>query len=276
VRWENSSGVIETIHTTPDPNDANSDDDDFEDGDEYELGTDASNEDTDGDQLDDAEEVVGYTSPLDGNFYTTDPLKWDTDGDTLSDYDEAFVYGTNPNDTDTDNDGIPDDIEVANGSCASTPPRLRINDVTAVEPAEHQGGNPANARNSATMTFTVTLECGVVGQAVSASWATVPNSVDGTLNTTAIVSEDFVTGGGSVSLTATAANPGPTTTLSLTILGDQKKTGQDDLTVPNGEDDGTQGCGTPLYVVLRLYNQSPASVQLYDAYGLATIRNDGC
>jgi methylaspartate ammonia-lyase len=45
----------------------------------------------------------------------TDPLERDTDGDGLSDYDEVVVHGTNPLATDTDGDGMPDAWEVANG-----------------------------------------------------------------------------------------------------------------------------------------------------------------
>jgi len=39
----------------------------------------------------------------------------DTDMDTLVDVDEICLYGTDPNDTDTDNDTIDDGVEVANG-----------------------------------------------------------------------------------------------------------------------------------------------------------------
>lgn len=51
------------------------------------LGTDPENDDTDGDGLDDGDEV-GYT----------DPLNPDTDGDGFSDGDEDLIFGTDPND----------------------------------------------------------------------------------------------------------------------------------------------------------------------------------
>jgi parallel beta-helix repeat protein/predicted outer membrane repeat protein len=40
----------------------------------------------------------------------------DTDGDDLSDYEEAAVYGTDPDDSDSDDDGLSDGAEVANGT----------------------------------------------------------------------------------------------------------------------------------------------------------------
>ncbi len=36
----------------------------------------------------------------------------DTDGDGISDYDEINIYHTNPNDPDTDHDGVPDGVEI--------------------------------------------------------------------------------------------------------------------------------------------------------------------
>lgn len=45
----------------------------------------------------------------------TDPFKADTDGDGLNDGDEVLKYGTNPLNPDTDGDGYPDGVEVKNG-----------------------------------------------------------------------------------------------------------------------------------------------------------------
>ena len=94
--------------------------------DELALGTDPNNADTDGDGLNDGEEVNKYhTNPLkvdtdgdglsDGDEvmkYKTDPLKVDTDGDGLSDGDEILKYKTDPLKTDTDGDGLNDGDEV--------------------------------------------------------------------------------------------------------------------------------------------------------------------
>ncbi|HEX7285305.1 MAG TPA: Ig-like domain-containing protein [Candidatus Angelobacter sp.] len=46
----------------------------------------------------------------------TDPHNPDTDGDGLSDGDEVNIYHTNPLVADTDGDGIPDGVEVLNGT----------------------------------------------------------------------------------------------------------------------------------------------------------------
>lgn len=70
---------------------------------ELELGTDPNNPDTDGDGLNDGDEVLKYK---------TDPLKADTDGDGLKDGEEVFTYKTNPTKSDTDGDGLSDGDEV--------------------------------------------------------------------------------------------------------------------------------------------------------------------
>jgi hypothetical protein len=60
--------------------------------------------DTDGDGLDDGDEVA----------IGTDPNNADTDGDGLDDGDEVAI-GTDPNNADTDGDGVSDGDEVAAG-----------------------------------------------------------------------------------------------------------------------------------------------------------------
>lgn len=45
-----------------------------------------------------------------------DPTVTDTDGDTISDYDEVWRYRTNPNNADTDGDGMPDAWEIRFGT----------------------------------------------------------------------------------------------------------------------------------------------------------------
>jgi serine/threonine protein kinase len=60
--------------------------------------------DSDGDGLSNADEI---------NIYRTDPYKYDTDADGLSDGDEVYKYKTDPLDNDTDNDTWLDGEEVA-------------------------------------------------------------------------------------------------------------------------------------------------------------------
>lgn len=69
------------------------------------TGTDPTEKDTDGDGLDDNEEI---------RITGTDPCLVDTDGDGLSDRDEV-ERRTNPLLADTDGDGMPDGWEAANG-----------------------------------------------------------------------------------------------------------------------------------------------------------------
>ncbi|RGG85682.1 OmpA family protein, partial [Ruminococcus sp. AF16-50] len=68
---------------------------------EYELGTEPYNDDTDGDGLNDGEEI---------NTYITDPLKVDTDDDGLEDGDEIY-FETDPLNPDTDGNGVLDGDE---------------------------------------------------------------------------------------------------------------------------------------------------------------------
>lgn len=50
--------------------------------------------------------------------YRTDPLRADSDGDGLNDFDELFKYSTNPMLTDSDQDGVDDGAEVRAGARA--------------------------------------------------------------------------------------------------------------------------------------------------------------
>ena len=92
---------------------------------EYELGTEPYNDDTDGDGLNDGEEI---------NTYNTDPLKKDTDDDGLEDGDEIYLE-TDPTNPDTNENGILDGDEkrlqtfihkVENEDCAVTEVRVSM------------------------------------------------------------------------------------------------------------------------------------------------------
>ena len=90
------------------------------------YNTDPKNPDTDGDKLNDGEEVLSYTTkPLDADSdkdgltdfeevitYKTDPLNSDTDGDTLLDGEEVNKYKTDPKSVDTDEDTLTDPQEI--------------------------------------------------------------------------------------------------------------------------------------------------------------------
>ncbi|HYE59793.1 MAG TPA: hypothetical protein VEA18_01250 [Candidatus Kapabacteria bacterium] len=70
--------------------------------------------DTDNDGLDDSrEQELG-----------TDPNKWDTDGDELNDRDEVVVWKTDPRNTDTDGDTYADYVEVKSGYNPTGPGKL--------------------------------------------------------------------------------------------------------------------------------------------------------
>jgi len=70
--------------------------------------------DKDGDNIDDTREgQIG-----------TDPNNWDTDGDGLSDGDEILIWQTDPLKSDTDGDTYPDGSEVKNGYSPRGPGKL--------------------------------------------------------------------------------------------------------------------------------------------------------
>ena len=114
---------LEEFQRRTDPNDADTDDDDLEDGVETntgtyvnadDTGTDPKNSDTDGDGIEDGAESIAGINP-------NDP---DTDDDGLRDgvennsgnFVDASMTGTDPLDVDTDNDLIPDGREVIEGT----------------------------------------------------------------------------------------------------------------------------------------------------------------
>jgi alpha-galactosidase len=108
---------------------------------EYQIGTNPKNADTDGDGLSDGAEVAGA-----GSRPPTNPLLADTDGDGLSDGVEsntgiwvnATNTGTNPTKTDTDGDGLSDGVETHTGIYVSptntgTSPLVRDSDGDGAE-----------------------------------------------------------------------------------------------------------------------------------------------
>ena len=74
--------------------------------DELLYGSDADNNDTNGDGIND----------FDAFSMGLSATEVDTDGDTLRDVDELFIYHTDPLLSDTDNDYLPDGVEVAEAS----------------------------------------------------------------------------------------------------------------------------------------------------------------
>ena len=110
-----------------DPLDPDTDGDGIDDGEElFDLGTDPTDSDTDGDGLDDGDEVaIHQTNPIEADTdgdglsdgvevldWGTDPLATDTDGDGLSDGEEVNDLGTNPTASDSDGDGLDDGDEI--------------------------------------------------------------------------------------------------------------------------------------------------------------------
>ncbi|MBT7852161.1 MAG: hypothetical protein HN675_02475, partial [Opitutae bacterium] len=104
---------------------ADSDGDGLMDGHELAIGTNANNPDCDGDGYIDGVEFAAITDPLNreeipvGSSETILALVADTtddsDSDGLTDAEEIHIHGTNPAIADTDNDGVLDNIELAQG-----------------------------------------------------------------------------------------------------------------------------------------------------------------
>jgi hypothetical protein len=113
-----------------------SDGDGLYDDDETDVyGTDPDNPDTDGDNVDDGQEVFDGTDPNDpddpgdgvdaGTEDTEDADdgtdRPDSDGDGLYDADETDVYGTDPDNPDSDGDDVDDGQEVFDGTDPNDP-----------------------------------------------------------------------------------------------------------------------------------------------------------
>lgn len=113
-----------------DPNKTDTDGDKFWDNVELVYGSDPTLYDTDGDGLNDYDEIIvlgtNVTNPdtdydnlndyLEVHVYGSDPHVVDTDGDTLLDGDEVYIYNTHPADRDTDGDLVEDNVELDYGS----------------------------------------------------------------------------------------------------------------------------------------------------------------
>jgi hypothetical protein len=110
--------------------------------DEVAAGTDPADPDSDGDGLDDNDEVITQG---------TNPLEADTDQDGLSDGDEIY-YGTDPLDADTDDDGVLDGDEMAAPiTCYVDPDRDRFaaaNTVPEAVISNNAGGCPSGYTES--------------------------------------------------------------------------------------------------------------------------------
>jgi hypothetical protein len=77
------------------------------------YGTSPGAYDSDGDGLNDGEEIYYGTNPL---VVDANTIQADRDGDGLQDADERAIYGTQPGNYDTDGDGVGDGEEVSLGT----------------------------------------------------------------------------------------------------------------------------------------------------------------
>jgi hypothetical protein len=84
------------------------------------LGPSIAEEDPDEDGISNYWEYRLGSDPHD--MYSLDPTGrlpdslWDSDGDTLSNLDEITIWGTDPSNPDTDDDGVRDDVEIMNNT----------------------------------------------------------------------------------------------------------------------------------------------------------------
>ena len=85
----------------------------FDDEEALQFGTSPFLADTDGDLVDDRQEVALGTDPRDP---ASPGAGFDIDGDGLTDVDEVNVHGTGMNSPDSDQDGASDGFEIASGT----------------------------------------------------------------------------------------------------------------------------------------------------------------
>jgi hypothetical protein len=134
-----------------DPEFSDIDDDAATDAVELAIGTDPLNFDTDGDGMQDGDEIFEYfTDPFDPDtdddgitdlvevsIWGTDPTLEDTDGDQIPDGFEVFVFGSDPFLVDTDGGGIDDGTEFLNGLDPNDPDTDAVDtDVDGVSDAD--------------------------------------------------------------------------------------------------------------------------------------------
>lgn len=166
-----------------------SDKDGVEDVFEGYFGTDLNKFDTDGDKLNDYDEIyVLHLDPtaIDTNkdgitdekedtdadglknleefSYGTSLVKKDTDGDGLTDYDEIFVHNTNPTAYDTDGDGVNDSWEINNGYSPTT-----YNNTFAIDKKQKA--------NRSSLAFTASLDAATGEQVESLNIKELPQDI---------------------------------------------------------------------------------------------------
>ncbi|MBJ35115.1 MAG: hypothetical protein CMB62_00665 [Euryarchaeota archaeon] len=109
---ETNTGIyVDEEDTGSNPTSNDTDFDGLTDGDEIDIGTDPNNSDTDGGGVEDGIEwEIDGTNPV-NNPADDNVLDNDDDGDGLNNGKEQ-VLGTDPNDPDSDDDGLPDGYEV--------------------------------------------------------------------------------------------------------------------------------------------------------------------
>jgi hypothetical protein len=186
-----------------DPNDADSDDDGLNDGAEIAASTLPLDPDTDGDEMSDGYEVDNGHNPLlaadaaedadkDGSLNLeecqrgTDPNEQDTDMDGLSDSVEdgggtfvsATMTGTDPLDADTDDDGLNDGDELVDGTDPLDPASGPISGTVRIDFGPNdgtQGNETANPDSAGNYWNNVSANGGVVPGLSLSSLLTVGN-----------------------------------------------------------------------------------------------------
>lgn len=106
---------------------------------------------------------------------TTIDLTADTDHDGLTDYDEINIYHTSPYLEDTDSDGIPDGVEVKNGTDPNCPTGKVCNGTDNITPTA--SSTASSAGNSISLSVAPALS--IPTDLASSSQQTLQNALDG-------------------------------------------------------------------------------------------------